>query len=423
MNIVEKILARASGRASVEPGEIVIATVDRLIMHDLSGYLTARVFDKQDGAKIKDPERVVMVFDHHFSPPTEQQASVLEYNREWARRHGIHLFDCGQGNLHHVLVRRGLVKPGMIVVGSDSHTPVHGTVGAFAVALGNDSHAGTVLPFGKAWFKVPETVRVELDGVPRPGTTARDIALWLVGQIGEGELNYAAAEFAGPYLEQLGFWDRWLFPLLCVDLGAKCSFVEPDAVSEAYVRSLPGTMPADFPRSDQKAGGKEAAKVLKFDVGEVEPQIACPPTVGNVKPVSAIAGKPLGWAELGGHGGGRLEDIRIAAEILDGRRVHPSVRFNIVPSSREVFSEALSEGLVAALHEAGATWFPPSTGGNQAYNMGAMAPGETMISTHSRNFPGRNGSPDAEMYLASAASVAASAVAGVVTAAAGLKGI
>jgi 3-isopropylmalate/(R)-2-methylmalate dehydratase large subunit len=420
VNLVEKILARASGRASVEPGEIVIAGVDRLIMHDLSGYLTARVFDKQERAKIKDPDRVVMVFDHHFSPPTEQQASVLEFNREWARRHGINLFDCGNGNLHHVLVRRGLVKPGMIVVGSDSHTPVHGTVGAFAVALGNDSHAGTVLPFGKAWFKVPETVRVELDGVPRPGTTARDIALWLVGQIGEGELNYAAVEFAGPYVEQLGFWDRWLFPLLCVDLGAKCSFVEPDAVSEAYVRSLPGTMPADFPRSDKD--GKEAARVLRFDVGEVEPQIACPPTVGNVKPVSSVAGKPLGWAELGGHGGGRLEDIRIAARILDGRKVHPSVRFNIVPSSREVFSEALGEGLVSALHEAGATWFPPSTGGNQAYNMGAMAPGETMISTHSRNFPGRNGSPEAEMYLASAASVAASAVAGVVTDPAELKG-
>ncbi|MCI2418778.1 aconitase family protein [Saccharopolyspora sp. K220] len=411
MNVVEKILAQASGRTSVEPGEIVIANVDRLIMHDLSGYLTAGVFDKQVGGEVRYPDRVVMVFDHHFSPPTEQQAKVLESNREWARKRGIHLFDCGSGNIHHVLVRRGLVKPGMIVVGSDSHTPVHGTVGALAVALGNDSHAGTVLPYGKAWFKVPHTVRIELSGTPQPGTSPRDIALWLVAKIGEGALNYAAVEFAGPYVKQLEFWDRWLFPLLCVDLGAKCSFVEPDEATEAYVRTLPGQMPAVFPRSD----GGEAAQVLRFDVGEVDPQVACPPTVGNVKSVTSVAGNPVGWTELGGHGGGRLEDIRTAAAVLRDRKVHPSVRFNIVPSSREVFTEAAREGLVLQLHEAGATWFPPSTGSNQAINMGAMAPGEAMISTHSRNFPGRNGSPEAAMYLASAASVAAAAVTGVIT--------
>jgi 3-isopropylmalate/(R)-2-methylmalate dehydratase large subunit len=390
MNVAEKILARASGRSSVEPGEIVIANVDRLIMHDLSGYLTAGVFDKQVGGKVRYPDRVVLVFDHHFSPPTEQQAKVLQSTRDWARRQGVHLFDCGSGNIHHVLVRRGLVKPGMIVVGSDSHTPVHGTVGALAVALGNDSHAGTVMPYGKAWFKVPHTVRVELSGTPQPGATPRDIALWLVARIGEGELNYASIEFAGPYVKQLEFWDRWLFPLLCVDLGAKCAFVET-------------------------SGTGEPAQVLRFDVGEVGPQVACPPTVGNVRPVPEIAGKAIDWAELGGHGGGRLEDIRAAASILDGRKVHPSVRFNIVPSSREVFTEAAQEGLVLALHEAGATWFPPSTGSNQAINMGAMAPGEAMISTHSRNFPGRNGSPEAEMFLASAATVAASAVAGTIT--------
>ncbi|TNC26501.1 aconitase family protein [Amycolatopsis alkalitolerans] len=390
MNTVERILARASGRSTVEPGEIVIANVDRLIMHDLSGYLTAGVFDREVGGKVRFPDRVVIVFDHHFSPPTERQAKVLQSTRDWARRQGVHLFDCGSGNIHHVLVRRGLVKPGMIVVGSDSHTPVHGTAGALAVALGNDSHAGTVMPYGKAWFKVPDTVRIELTGTPRPETSARDIALWLVGQIGEGELNYASIEFTGPYVKQLGFWDRWLFPLLCVDLGAKCAFAE-------------------------SAEAGDPARVLRFDVGDVRPQVACPPTVGNVKAVGEVAGKAIDWAELGGHGGGRLEDIRVAASVLQGRKVHPSVRFNIVPSSREVFAEAVAEGLVGPLHEAGATWFPASTGSNQAINMGAMASGEAMISTHSRNFPGRNGSPEAEMYLASAASVAASAIAGQIT--------
>jgi 3-isopropylmalate/(R)-2-methylmalate dehydratase large subunit len=409
--MVEKILARASGRRSVQPGDVVVAEVDLLIMHDLSGYLTSRVFDEQVGGEVRHPERVAMVFDHHFSPPTEDAAVMLEANRAWARRTGIHLLDCGNGNIHHAVVQRGLVRPGAIVVGSDSHTPVHGTLGAFAVALGNDSHAGTVLPYGKAWFRVPETVRVELVGTPPPGTTARDVALWLVGRIGEGGLIYAAVEFAGPYVKELGFWDRWLFPLLCVDLGAKCSFVEPDEVTEAFVAGLPAGAPDRLERGD----GAEASTVLRFDVGEVAPQVACPPTVGNLAEAPAVSGRPVQWAELGGHAGGRLEDFRAAAAVLRGRRVHPDVRFNLVPSSREVFTQALEEGLVLALHEAGATWFPPSTGSNQAYNMGALAPGESMISTHARNFPGRNGSPDASMYLAAAPTVAASAVTGTIT--------
>lgn len=408
MNLVEKILARASGKESVEPGEVVVAKVDRLIMHDLSGYLTSKVYEEKVGLPVPDPKRVVMVFDHHFSPPTEHQAEVLQHNRNWARKHDITLFDCGSGNIHHVSMRSGMIQPGMIVVGSDSHTPVHGALGAFAVALGNDSHAGTVLPYGKAWFKVPETVRIELTGVPPQGTMARDIALWLVNQLGEGSLIYKALEFGGSYIKGLSFWDRWLFPLLCVDLGAKCGFVEPDDVTRAFVETLPGGNLDLLEFSDSA----EASSVRTFDVSEVEPQVACPPTVGNTKPVESVAGTPIQWAELGGHGGGRLEDIIMAADVLRGRHVHPDVRFNIVPSSREVFSEALSAGLVAELHDAGAIWFPASTGSNQAANMGAMAAGEAMISTHARNFPGRNGSPKSSMYLASALTVAASAVDG-----------
>ncbi|MGH3168964.1 MAG: 3-isopropylmalate dehydratase large subunit [Trebonia sp.] len=408
--MAEKILARASGRVRVEPGEIVVADVDRLLMHDLSGYLTGQVYDREVSKPVRYPDRVVMVFDHHFAPPTEQQAVVLQTNRAWARKHGINLLDCGNGNLHHAAVRNGFIQPGMIVVGSDSHTPVHGALGALGVALGNDSHAGTVLPYGKAWFKVPATTRIEVTGTPPPGTTARDAALWLAAEVGEGEQNYRALEFAGPYVKELSFWDRWLFPLLCVDLGAKCAYVEPDEVTEAFVKTLPGGSTERLVRSD----GQEAETVLRFDVSELTPQVAAPPTVGNVRPAAGCAGKHVQWAELGGHGGGRLEDIEMAARILAGRRVHPDVRFNIVPSSRQVFAEADRAGLVLALHEAGATWFPPSTGSNQAYNMGALAPGEVMISTHARNFPGRNGSPEAEMYLASAATVAASAVTGTI---------
>jgi 3-isopropylmalate/(R)-2-methylmalate dehydratase large subunit len=408
MNLVEKVLARASGRESVHAGDIVVANVDRLVMHDLSAYLTAKVYEERIGKPLPHPDRVVMVFDHHFSPPTEAQADVLNANRAWAKKRGATLFDCGQGNIHHVLVRNGLAQPGQIVVGSDSHTPVHGAVGAVAVALGNDSHAGTVMPFGKAWFRVPELVQIEVSGDLQSGTTPRDVALWLVKQLGEGSVIYKALEFTGPFIKGLSFWDRWLYPLLTVDLGAKCGFVEPDAVTREFVASLPDG------RLDQlvTGDGDSVDDVRQFEVSALPPQVACPPTVGNVTDVAAVAGTPVQWAELGGHGGGRLEDIVLAAEVLRGKTVHSDVRFNIVPSSRDVFAEALAAGLVAETHAAGATWFPPSTGSNQTANMGAMSAGEAMISTHSRNFPGRNGSPQASMYLASALTVAASAVEG-----------
>ncbi len=408
MTLVEKILARASGRRRVTPGEVVVADVDLILLHDLSGYLTARVFEEKVRLPMRYPERVVMVFDHHFSPPTEEGARLLEENRVFARRYGIRLFDCGHGNIHNVAVWHGLVRPGMVVVGSDSHTPVHGTVGCFAAALGNDSHAALGFPYGKAWFRVPSTIRIELTGEHRPGVTPRDAALWLAATIGEGGAIYKALEFDGPYLRRLGFWDRWLFPLITVDVGAKCGYIEPDETTEAFIRSVTEE-PYEVVHGDPD---REYEAVWQYDVSDLEPQVACPPTVGNVKPVREVAGTPIQWAELGGHGGCRLEDIRLAARILRGRRKHPEVKFNIVPSSRAVFRQALREGLVEVLHEAGATWFPPSTGSNQAINMGAMAAGEAMISTHSRNFPGRNGSPEAKMYLASALTVAASAVAG-----------
>lgn len=410
MTFAERVLARASGQPRVAPGEVVIAEIDLLILHDLSGYLTAKVFEERVGRPVAHPERVVMVFDHIFSPATERDANVLQFNRAWANRHGIKLLDCGNGNIHNAVVRNGYVAPGMIVVGSDSHTPVHGALGAFAAGLGNDSHAGTVLPYGKAWFRVPSTIRIELTGTLRGGATMRDVALWLVGEIGEGGAVYKALEFTGPLVEAIGPEDRWLLPLITVDVGAKSGYVEPDERTRAFLHSV--GVPADAGHELSPDGHAEYEATWTYDVSELVPQVASPPSVGNVGPVASIAGTPIQWAELGGHGGARIEDIRVAAEILDRRPKDPGVRFNIVPSSRQVFAQAVSEGLVGRLHAAGATWFPPCTGSNQAVNMGAMAAGERMISTHSRNFPGRNGSTEAEMYLASAETVAASAALG-----------
>lgn len=411
MNLVEKILARKSGRKKVTPGEVVVADVDCLLLHDLSGYITSRVFEKEVKRKMLHPERVVMVFDHHFSPPTEERAQILEENRAFAKRHGVHLLDCGSGNIHNAGVRNGFVLPGTIVVGSDSHTPVHGTFGCFAAGLGNNSHAATVMPFGKAWFKVPETINVKISGKTKPGVLPRDVALWLTGQIGEGGAVYKALHFTGPYIKELEIWDRWLFPLITIDVGGKCAFIDPDEKTVAAVKQITNK-PFELVHSDPDC---EYVDVWEYEISDLEPQVAASPTLGNVKPVGEFAGSPIHWAELGGHGGGRIEDIRQAAQILRGRKIAPGVKFNIVPSSREVFSQACREGLVEVLHEAGCSWFPPCTGSNQAINMGAMAKTEAMISTHARNFPGRNGSPKAIMYLGSASTVAASALKGYVS--------
>ena len=409
MNMMEKILANASGQNEVKPGQVVVANVDTQLLHDLSGYITANVFENEVKREMRYPQRTAFVFDHHFSPPTEDRAKVLERNRNFANKYGTRLYDCGSGNIHHVGVRKGLVRPGTVVVGSDSHTPVHGTLGCFAAGLGNNSHAATVMPFGKAWFMVPHTIKIEITGKTSHGVFPRDVALWLTGQIGEGGAVYKALHFTGPYIKEMGVWDRWLFPLITIDVGGKCAFIDPDQKTIDFVKSITDT-PFDVFTSDEDC---EYEDVWKYEISDLAPQVAASPTLGNLQPVDGdFAGKPIQWAELGGHGGGRIEDLREAARVLKGKHIAPGVKFNVVPSSREVFKEAVQEGLVEVFFDAGCTWFPPSAGSNQAINMGAMTENEAMISTQARNFPGRNGSPKAIMYLASASTVAASALEG-----------
>ena len=408
MNMIEKILAKRSGRNKVAPGEVVVCEVDCALLHDLSARSCRLVFENKMGGTIAHPERIVTVFDHQFSSPTEEKAIALQGTREFCYRHGMPLYDCGSGNIHNVAVQMGHIRPGDLVVGSDSHSPVQGVMGTFCASLGNDSYAATVMPHSKAWFRVPETIRVELTGTTRPGTTARDVALWLCSVIGEGKVNYQAIKFCGEYIDSLPLWDRWLFTLMAVDVGAKAAYVEPDKTTLDFCDSL-GLAGCEVEKDDP---GTTFIADWKWDVSDLEPQICFPPTVGNVAPIRKYAGTPIQYAELGGHGGGRLLDVEMAARVLAKKPKQERVKFNVVPGSRHVFSMAAKSGDVALLHERGATWFPASTGSNQAVNMGAMAAGETMISTHVRNFPGRNGSPKANMFLASALSVAAAATAG-----------
>jgi 3-isopropylmalate/(R)-2-methylmalate dehydratase large subunit len=411
MNVIEKILAKASSRKEVAPGEVVIANVDLMVMHDLSANFVMRVFREElGGGTILDPSRIAFVFDHNFSPATEEAARTLHKVRAFASEHGIkNLFNGGNGSLHHVIIENGLWAPGQVIIGCDSHTPIYGALGVFATGVGNNSMAALGFQHGKAWFRVPATMQVLIHGTPRTDLAPRDVAQYVVGHLGEDSAIYRAIEYAGPYVEQLSIEDRMLFPLMSIDLGAKASFINPDDKTVAYARTFSKFKDFDVMTNDPNA---KYERVIDIDISKLEPQVACPPTVGNVKPLSEVEGVRIDIAEIGGSTGGRLDDLRVAAGILKGSRVHPEVRLQIVPANRCVFKAALHEGLIEALHDAGAVIFPPSAGSNQAVNMGAMSEEEVMISNQARNFPGRNGHPKAKHYLGSARTVSLSALSG-----------
>jgi 3-isopropylmalate/(R)-2-methylmalate dehydratase large subunit len=414
MNVIEKILAKASGNKEVRPGDVVVANIDLMVMHDLSSNFVMKVFENEmENAKIADPSRITFAFDHNFAPATQQAAEALAAVRKFAMKHGIrNVFDCGCGSVHHAIIESGIWKPGQIIIGCDSHTPIYGALGVFATGVGNNSMAALGFQHSLGWFRVPETIQVFFHGETGPAVTPRDISQYLVGRLGEDGAVYKALEYAGPWMQSLTVEDRMLFPLMSIDVGAKCGFINPDAKTIAFAKAFSGARDFEMPVNDPGLSYKE---VLDIDVGAIEPQIACPPTVGNVKPVQEAAGIPVNIAEVGGSTGGRIEDIRILARCFANKRVHPDVRLQVVPVSRGTYSAALREGLFQILHDAGANIFPPSAGSNQAFNMGAMAEDEVMISTQARNFPGRNGHPKARHYLGSTLTVAASAIAGRIT--------
>jgi 3-isopropylmalate/(R)-2-methylmalate dehydratase large subunit len=410
MNMIEKILASKSGKKEVTPGDVVVAQVDLMVMHDISSNMVMKVFENEmENATIADPSRIAFVFDHNFSPATQQAAEALAAVRRFAARHGIsNVFDGGSGSVHHCIIESGLWAPGQIVIGCDSHTPIYGALGVFATGVGNNSMAALGFAHGLGWFRVPETMQVRFHGQTQPAVSARDVAQFLVGHLGEDGAVYQAVEYAGPYMEGLPIEDRMLFPLMSIDIGAKCGFVNPDAKTLAFAQSALGrpiAMPANDPAT-------QYGRVLEIDVSKLEPQVACPPTVGNVKPVQEVTGIEIQVAEVGGSTGGRLSDLRTLAAAFRNRKVPRGVRLQVVPASRGIYKAALQEGLIETLFDAGANIFPSSAGSNQAFNMGALAEDEVMISTQARNFPGRNGHPKARHYLASAATVAASALAG-----------
>ncbi len=410
MTLAEKILARASGRETVTPDEIVVARVDLAMSHE-NADLVRKSFLEIGAPKVWDPSRIVIIFDHRVPAESEKTAATHKAVREFAATQGIqHFYDVGRGGIcHQVLPENGHVKPGMVLVGTDSHTTTHGAFGAFATGIGATEMAG-VWTEGALWFKVPATLRIEVKGTLRPWISAKDLILYTIGRLGAAGADYRAVEFDGAAIRRMTVASRMVLANLSMEMGAKVAFTPVDETLLDWLR-------ARTPERLEKIGPDADARyerVLDIDAGEdvPEPQIACPHAVDNVKPLSALGEVPVHQAVLGSCTNGRLEDLEIAARILAGRKVHPRTRLVVVPASQPIYREAMRLGYLDTLVAAGGMIAPPGCGPCVGVHQGILAAGEVCVSSTNRNFIGRMGSKDSKVYLASPAVVAASAVAG-----------
>ncbi len=406
MTMAEKILARASGRARVGAGEYVTARADKVMAHE-AFVLCALKLLQLGIERVFDPERVIVILDHYFPAPSERMAQGHKLARELVEKFGIRHFLGHAGICHQVLTERGLVLPGELVFGTDSHSTTYGAVGAAGNGIGI-TEMTWVLATGELWLRVPPTIRFELEGALPAGLMSKDVVLHLAGRFGTEVAQYRAIEFGGPVASALSLASRMTMANMGIELGAKFAFFAADAATCAYLASRARVEIEPF---GPDAGASYEA-VHRVDVSALEPQIACPHSPGNVKPVSAVAGTPVHQAFLGSCTNARLEDLAVAAEILRGRQVHPRTRLIVTPASHAVMLEATRRGYVETLLEAGAHITASGCGACPGGHNGVVGAGETCLSTTNRNFRGRMGSADALVYLGSPASVAAAAVAG-----------
>ncbi|MGC9529801.1 MAG: 3-isopropylmalate dehydratase large subunit [Candidatus Bipolaricaulaceae bacterium] len=404
----EKVLAAKAGLSKVVPGQIVEASPDLGMSHDNTAAIT-KIFARLGVARVREPGKFVVVLDHVVPAAQVQYAENHRDIRRFVAEQGIAFHDVGRGICHQVVVEEGLARPGGLILGADSHTPTYGALGAFAAGIGR-SEMAALWATSRLWLRVPTTIRLELAGELSPGVTAKDVALFLIGRLGADGALYRSVEFAGPLVGGMSVADRLVLCNLAAEMGAKNAYVAPDETTFAYLAPRTGgeTAPV-YPDPDA-----EYEQVLSFDLSELEPQVACPHTVDNVVPVGQVEGKPVDQVLLGTCTNGRLEDLRLAVQVMDGRPVAPGVRMLVLPASRQVWEEAAAEGLLQRLVEAGALILNPGCGPCLGAHQGVLAAGEVCLSTANRNFKGRMGSPEAETYLASPAVAAAAAVWGTI---------
>lgn len=410
MTIAEKILARHAGKDSVKPGDFVLADVDIALANDITAPVAIQVFEEAGAKQVFAPDKVVLIADHFVPCKDVKTASQVSLMRRFAEKHGIkHFYEVGAGGgvEHAFLPEQGLVLPGDLVIGADSHTCTYGALGAFATGVGSTDLAGTMAT-GKGWFRVPETLRVVIRGKPGKWVSGKDIILSLIGIIGVEGANYMSLEFTGDGIAHLNMADRFTISNMAIEAGGKAGLFPADDVVREYMRGR-SAREGTYYSSDAEA---EVARTVELDASATEPVVALPHLPSNVKPAREVKGMKVHQVVIGSCTNGRLEDLRSAAEVLKRRKIKKGVRAIVLPATEQVYRDALKEGLIEIFAEAGATIGPPTCGPCLGGHMGVLAEGERAIATTNRNFVGRMGHPKSEVILASPAVASASAVAG-----------
>jgi 3-isopropylmalate/(R)-2-methylmalate dehydratase large subunit len=400
--IAEKIISRHAGR-TVAQKEIAIVPVDGVMATDATGPFAIQAFRKMGGVKLWDPARVALVIDHAAPAPNERISNLHGMLRDFAREMGCTLYDVGAGICHQLMVENDHVRPGDIFLGADSHTNTYGALGALAIGVGSTDLAATLLT-GKTWLKTPRSIKIELHGRLALGVSAKDLALFLVGQLGLDGANDQVIEFTGPALVGLSLASRMTLANMTAEMSAVSGLVDLSGLDPPYA------FEPVFPDDDAIY-----SQVYQFDVANLQAQISLPHAPNNVVPIGQVVGRRIDMAFIGSCTNARLEDLQAAAAILNGKRIAPHVRLLIAPASRLVFNAALRDGTIAALSEAGATFITSGCGPCVGTHNGVPGNDEAIISSTNRNFKGRMGNPNAQIYLGSPAVVAAAALRGVIT--------
>ena len=410
MHAIEKILAKAAGKKSVRAGEIITVKVDFAEINDL--YLqTIRSFYEMGGKKVWDKDRVAFVFDHYAPCPTINAAVNHREMRKFAIEQGLTKhFDIDKGVCHQVMAEAGVSLPGSVIFATDSHTTLHGAFGAFGTGVGATDMA-CIMMTGEIWVRVPEIMEIHLDGMPAPGTYPKDVVLYILGKMKADGAVYKSIVYTGEYIDQLDLAGRMVICNMSVEMGAKNAYIQPNEQVLSYVKERAAwdyevmTTDPDYVYPERHA----------FDIEGLGPQIAAPFSVDNVVPLSELEGTHIDQAFIGSCTGGRVEDIKAAADILRGKHIAPYRRLIVIPASAEVMKQCIALGLITDLMDAGATVSAPGCGPCLGVHEGILAPGEVAVTATNRNFPGRMGARDAKIYLASPAVAAASALTGVLT--------
>jgi 3-isopropylmalate/(R)-2-methylmalate dehydratase large subunit len=409
MTIGEKILARASGKELVKPGEIITAKVDLCMSNDGTTHLNIDIFENQLKAeKVFDPDKVIFIVDHNVPSESAKTAEVHKKMRIFAQKHKIPFYE-GTGVCHQIMMEDFIV-PGQLVIAADSHTCSYGGLGAFGTGVGCTDFT-SVMNTGEIWLMVPETLKFEIEGHFKPGVYARDLILKIIGDIGANGANYKIMEFGGSAMKNFTIDDRIVLCNMAVEAGAKSGLVEPDEVAVEYVTSR-GRQDMHLFKSDEDAVYE---KIYQYNLNDLEPMVARPHCVDDVIGVTQLGEVKIDQGFIGSCNNGRIEELRAAAQILQGKKINPFVKLLISPASKAVYLQALAEGLIDIFVECGAMVLNPNCSVCWGSCQGVIGEGETLISTGTRNFKGRAGHPNSSIYLASAATVAASALSGKIT--------